>query len=158
MSAWRIVPVTKTTARQFIAENHRHNGPPTSAQVSLAVGLEVEGKLIAVGTAGYPVARYQNDGVTLEVNRVCVAEVSKNANSALYGALARAAKALGYERLITYTLHSESGVSLRASGFSGPFDIGAQTWARANRIRNDVTLWGDRVQAAGIPNTAGNLR
>jgi hypothetical protein len=35
----------------------------------------------------------------------------------VYGALARAAKALGYEEVWTYTLPEEPGTSLRAAGF-----------------------------------------
>jgi hypothetical protein len=153
MSRYRIVPITKTAARQFVTEHHRHNEAPSVTQVQLAIGLEVDGELVAVATAGYPVARYQQDGKTLEVNRACVAGEHRNANSALYGASGRAAKALGYERLITYTLQSESGDSLRAAGFDGPVDIGANTWSRPNqpdRVRHSVTLWGERKNAEGI--------
>ena len=148
---YRIVPITKTEARRFVTEHHRHNEAPSATQVQLAVGLEVDGELVAVATAGWPVARYQSDGRTLEVNRACVKEGDyRNANSALYGAIARAAKALGFERLITYTLHSESGASLKAAGFDGPFDIGANTWERPNRVRHDYNIWGERNNAAGV--------
>lgn len=124
-------------------------------QVSFAVGLEVDGELVAVATAGQPVARMLSDGRTLEVNRACVKDYHRNANSALYGAIGRAAKALGYERLVTYTLHSESGASLRAAGFDGPVDIGARSWMTDNnpdvRPRQDATLWGERRNAAAEP-------
>jgi hypothetical protein len=152
----RIVPVTKTQARQFVQEHHRHNEAPTQAQVSFAVGLEHEGELVAVATAGHPVARGLSDGVTLEVSRVCVKELHGNANSMLYGALGRAGKALGYERLVTYTLESESGVSLRAAGFGTPIPIGARSWGEENkasqgRARYDYTIWGERRQSQGVP-------
>ena len=153
---WRIVPVTKTLARQFVTEHHRHNEAPSPMQVAFAIGLEVGDRLIAVATAGRPVARSVDDGFTLEVNRACVeAGAYPNANSALYGAIGRAAKALGYRRLVTYTLQSESGVSLRAAGFTGPLTFsGSRSWVRPNqpdRVRHDVTLWGDRKNAAGLP-------
>jgi hypothetical protein len=123
-------------------------------QVSFAVALERGGDVIAVATAGRPVARGLDDGFTLEVNRVCVVGEERNANSALYGAIGRAAKALGYRRLVTYTLTSESGASLKASGFGEPIDIGSRSWQDDNnpdlRPRMDVTLWGERKNAAGV--------
>lgn len=149
-----LVPVTKTEARAFVEAHHRHNEAPSPAQVSIAVGLEMDGKLVAVATAGYPVARALNDGRTWEVNRVCVHDdLAKNANSILYGAIGRAAKALGFRRLVTYTLTSESGVSLRAAGFGEGIPIGRNTWVRPNqpdRVRHDVTLWGERRNAANL--------
>jgi len=152
--SWRVVPVTKTAARQFITEHHRHNEAPSAPQVALAVGLEVDGELVAVATAGRPVSRFMDDGFTLEVNRSCTRDDVRNGNSALYGALGRAAKALGYRRLITYTLQTEPGTSLRAAGFEGPIETsGSRSWVRPNqpdRVRHDVTLWGERKNAAGL--------
>jgi hypothetical protein len=150
---YELVPVTKTKARAFVESHHRHNEAPTPAQVSLAVGLEVDGVLVAVATAGYPVARGLNDGRTLEVNRVCVDEsLPRNANSILYGAIGRAAKALGFRRMVTYTLESEGGASLRAAGFQEPISIGARSWTETTtRVRNDVTIWGERKNSANVP-------
>ncbi|MGN9796199.1 XF1762 family protein [Streptomyces sp. OZ13] len=51
----------------------------------------------------------------LEVTRTAT-DGTRNANSLLYGAAWRAAKALGYTRLITYTQASETGASLRGTG------------------------------------------
>jgi hypothetical protein len=148
----RVVPITKTAARQFIQEHHRHNEAPTPAQVSFAAALAEDDEVVAVVTAGNPVSRMLSDGFTLEVSRVCVKpgiEVSKNANSRLYGAVRKVAAALGYRRLVTYTLHSESGVSLRASGFTKQVDIGARSWTETKtRIRHDVNIWGERNNAA----------
>jgi len=72
--------------------------------------------LVGVAIVGRPVARAYDDGMTLEVNR-SVTDGTPNANSMLYGAAWRAAKALGYHRLITYTQEGESGSSLRAAGW-----------------------------------------
>lgn len=82
-----------------------------------SIGLEKDGELIGCATCGRPVARRQDDGKTLEITRVCVDGSHKNANSMLYGACVRAGKAMGYTTIITYTLTSESGASLRAAGF-----------------------------------------
>lgn len=78
---------------------------------------------------GIPKARLLMDGTTLEVTRVAVPEGLQNANSMLYGACARAAKALGWKRLVTYTLPTESGASLRAAGWTlDPKLAGGQGW------------------------------
>jgi len=109
-----IVPITLACAKQFIATHHRHNKPPTGWK--FGIGLQDNGNLIGVATAGRPVARAFDDGLTLEVNRTCT-DGTPNANSMLYGAIWRAAKAMGYRRCITYTQHDESGASLRAVGW-----------------------------------------
>lgn len=109
-----IVPVTWGEASAFIADWHRHHKPPTGHKFS--IGVAAGGVLVGVATVGRPVARHYHDGRTLEVNRTAT-DGTPNANSALYGAAWRAAKALGYRRLITYTQADESGSSLRAAGW-----------------------------------------
>lgn len=86
---------------------------------------------------GRPVARHYDDGLTLEVNRVAT-DGCENAGSALYGAAWRAAKALGYRRLITYTLASESGASLRGSGWRVVAERAARSWSNASVARPRV--------------------
>ena len=148
-----IAPVSKDAARRFVQDNHRHNEAPSKAQVSFVVGLYDADELVGVATAGNPVARHNADGFTLEVNRTCVKGFVPNANSMLYGAICRAAKALGYRSVITYTLHDESGASLKASGFTNEADIGSRSWQDSNvaRIRHDVNLFGERRQAQNLP-------
>ena len=145
-----IRPIDKTRARQFINDHHRHNEAPTVPQVSFAVGLYGGEDLVGVATAGRPVARALCDGFTLEINRSCLEGEVDNGNSRLYGALCRAAKAIGYHRVITYTLHSESGASLRAAGFTCVSDIGARSWRDSSiaRPRYDANLFGERNNAA----------
>lgn len=106
--------MTLTEARRFVGELHRHNLPPQGHLFS--VGVEVDDVLVGVAIAGRPVARKLQDGWTVEITRSCT-DGTDNANSMLYGALCRAAKALGYRRAFTYTLPEESGSSLRAAGF-----------------------------------------
>lgn len=110
-----LVPVSLAEARRFVASHHRHNGPPVTWK--FGVGAEKDGQLVGVAMAGLPKARMLMDGRTLEVNRVCTFG-ERNVCSLLYGAVARAAKALGYRRLITYTLATEPGASLKASGWT----------------------------------------
>jgi hypothetical protein len=128
-----IVPVTLREAQEFIAARHRHSKPPHGWK--FGVGLisdELSWLLVGVATAGRPVARALDDGLTLEVNRTCT-DGSRNANSMLYGAVWRAAKALGYRRCVTYTQHDESGASLRAVGWLKAADLPARgSWAESS--------------------------
>ena len=112
----RLIPITQAEAKKFIWKHHRHNSPSLIA--IFCVGIESDAALVGVAMAGIPKARMLMDGFTLEVTRVATMEGVKNANSMLYGACARAAAALGYRRLVTYTLPTESGISLRASGWT----------------------------------------
>lgn len=147
-----IRPVSSTEARRFVNEHHRHNEAPPAMSVMFAVGLFRGDELVGVLTAGRPVARALCDGFTLEIHRTCLAGEVDNGNSRLYGAMCRAAKALGYRRVITYTLHDESGASLLASGFSRVADIGARSWrdSSVSRPRYDANLFGERNNAANV--------
>ena len=91
-----------------MADHHRHNLPT------------VGGKF-AVGAA-------DDEGKTLEVLRVCT-DGTPNACSFLYARSAKIARLMGYERVITYTLTSEGGASLRAVGATptGPLDPGERS-------------------------------
>jgi hypothetical protein len=118
---WRIVtlhiaPIYKDEANDFVDSFHRHNERCDNA--SFAVALRDENDVLhGVAVLGRPASPQVDDGVTLEIKRVCVKDGIKNGNSMLYGAAQRVAKALGYRRVLTYTLLSESGISLKASNF-----------------------------------------
>ena len=131
----RIVPITLKQAKSFVDDNHRHNNPPTGWK--FGVGLMDGDRLVGVATAGRPVARHGDDGLTLEVNRTCT-DGTRNANSMLYGAVRRAAKAMGYVRVITYTQADESGASLRAAGFVAVKELPARkSWAENSVAMRD---------------------
>ncbi|MFD4933350.1 XF1762 family protein [Streptomyces virginiae] len=110
-----VVPVRQKAAKEFVADWHRHHQPPPGA-VFCVGAADPEGTLRAVAMVGRPVARHLDNGQTLEVTRTAT-DGTANANSLLYGAAWRAAKALGYTRLITYTQDGESGASLRGAGW-----------------------------------------
>lgn len=90
-----------------------------------------------VAIVGRPVARSLDNGWTLEVNRLCT-DGKRNACSMLYGAAWRTAKALGYRRLITYTLPEEGGASLRATGWRLLGERGGGNWNTPTRPRIDT--------------------
>lgn len=107
-------PITFPEAKRFIADHHRHHLPPQGWKFGIAVN---DGeKVVGVVTVGRPVSRFLDDAYTLEVTRCCT-DGTRHAASMLYGAAWRAAQALGYRRLVTYTLASEAGTSLAAAGW-----------------------------------------
>lgn len=141
-----LVPLSQREARAFVAAHHRHNGPDRGD--IFRVGLEIDEALVAVGSAGRPKAAGLQDGRTIEITRVCTLG-HENACSRLYGALCRAAAALGYDRVVTYTLASESGSSLRAAGFVRGARLPARDWAaESGRARYAANLFGERVSPA----------
>src|SRR5207249_618334 len=115
---------------------HRHHPPPLSHKFSLAVADQ--GQIVGVLTAGRPVARMLDDGETLEVTRVCVVQ-AKNACSLLYAAARRIAKDMGFRKVITYTLASEPGTSLRPpAGRPSPRCLAALGVAKAGPGRTSI--------------------
>lgn len=142
----RLVPVTWQDARGFVKDWHRHHKPP--AGHIFRVGVAADDVLVGVALVGRPVAKAYDDGLTLEVNRTAT-DGTKNANSMLYGAAWRAASAMGYQRLITYTQAGEAGSSLRAAGWRVVAERPArQGWTTPSRPRDSRgvdgiarTLW-----------------
>ena len=141
-----LVPITQAQAKKFVAKHHRHSKPPWVSRFQ--VGLEDDaGELVGVAVAGIPSARRLCDGHTIEITRLCTIG-ERNAPSMLYGAIVRAAKALGYTRAFTYTLQSESGASLKASGWVLDKKLDTpQTWDRPGRRRGaeNPDLFGHRT-------------
>lgn len=110
-----VVPCDFDDACAFVARHHRHHKPPVGHKFSMAV-VDAESAVRGVCIVGRPVSRHLDNGMTLEVTRLA-SDGCPNACSCLYGAAWRAAKALGYTKLITYILDTESGTSLKASGW-----------------------------------------
>ena len=127
-----IRPITLRAANAYVAEHHRHNLPVNGHKYSVAC---YDGdRLCGVAIAGQPIARKLDDGLTLEIRRVCT-DGTYNACSMLYGAATRVAREMGYKRIITYTLISENGASLRASGFENCGEAGGVSWDMPSRHR-----------------------
>ena len=58
----------------------------------------------------------------------------------LYGAAWRAAKALGYKKIYTYTRQSENGSSLRAAGWTFDGPAGGTHWTGERYIQTEIVL------------------
>lgn len=141
----RIVPISFSEANLFVTLWHRHHKPCVGHKFSIAVA-DYDGTVHGVVIVGRPVARKLDNGWTLEVNRCC-SDGTRNACSMLYGAAWRAAKALGYVRLITYTLEDEGGASLRGTGWKLVGTRGGGNWNVPSRPRidTDVHLQGQKL-------------
>lgn len=111
-----------------MTEHHRHHAAPQGHKFSLRA--LVDDKTVGVAIVGRPVGRHQDDGTTLEITRLCT-DGTRNAVSFLVGAVKRAARALGYSRLISYTLISENGASWRASGMKQTATTPGGNWTGA---------------------------
>lgn len=130
------IPLTLEEANEFVAQHHRHHKPVIGHKFSIDA---VEGdNVVGVVIVGRPVARHRDDGLTLEVTRLCT-DGTRNACSFLYGAASRAAFALGYKRIGTYIRQDESGVSLAASGWRLVGQVSGRSWSCPSRPRVDKT-------------------
>lgn len=132
-----LCPTTLAEANAFVASNHRHHKPVPGCKFVTAVASATDDAVKGVAIVGRPVARHLDDGRTLEINRLCT-DGSSNAASMLLGACRRAAWALGYKKLVTYTLVSEPGHSLRAAGFRLVAEVKGRSWSTPSRPRIDT--------------------
>ena len=135
LSPLDIVPITISNASVFVGRHHRHHRPPLGALYALAVAQGDE--IVGVAMVGRPVARGLQDGFTAEVLRVCVLDGHPNACSKLYAASWRAARAIGYRRIVTYTLADETGVSVSAAGWRVVAEVQGRSWSCKSRPRVD---------------------
>ena len=141
----KVKPIDLKSANAYVLANHRHNGKVQIHRFSIAV--YDDDRLCGVAICGNPLARKLDDGKTIEVRRVCT-DGTKNACSILYGRCARIAKEMGWEKIITYTLESEGGASLRASGWQIEAEnVGGKDWNMPSRPRvvREVNLFGEET-------------
>lgn len=137
-----LVTIGLDEANAFVARHHRHHGPVAGHKFSL--GAALGDAIVGVAILGRPVSRRRDDGVTLELTRLCT-DGTRNACSFLYGAASRACFALGYRRLGTYILASESGASLRAAGWRLIATTPGRSWSVPSRPRVDTHPLGQRT-------------
>lgn len=144
-------PITLKEAHQLVKEHHRHHKPDRGGL--FAVAANDGARVLGVVVVGRPKARMLQDGFTCEVTRCCIVEDLPtfnghplNVGSKLYAAAWRAARAMGYRTILTYTLKDESGVSLVAAGWKPIFEteegkrfksVGG-SWDRPSRHRIDL--------------------
>lgn len=147
-SKLELVPISLREANDFVSNHHRHSGRTSRDGGKFALGCGNDaGGLAGIAIVGNPVSATLMDGYTAEVLRVCVSpEAPKNAPSMLYGAAWRACRALGYRKLVTYTLQSEGGASLRGAGWTIVAKVKGGGWNRPNidRVRRWQPIYGQQ--------------
>ena len=125
-------PLELKVANEFVAKLHRHHDPVHRDK--FRIGASHNGRLVGVVQVGRPVSRMLDDGKTVEVVRLCT-DGTKDVCSFLYSRAARIAKEMGYDRIITYILCTESGASLRACGWTEDGTTSGGHWSRPSRKR-----------------------
>lgn len=133
-----LVPLPLAEANEFVEQHHRHHGPVVGARFS--IGAAAGEEIVGVAIVGRPVARGLQDGFTAEVVRLCT-DGTPHAASKLYAASWRAWRAMGGRRLVTYTLATEPGTSLRAAGWRVVGEVKGREWTTPSR---------PRVEKAGV--------
>lgn len=127
-------PIELKTANEFVAKLHRHHPPVYRDKFRLSC-IADDGHMCGVIQAARPVSRHMDNGKTLEVVRCCT-DGEHNACSFLYSRVARIAKEMGYKKIITYILDSETGASLKAAGWYKEADTYGHNWNCPSRPRN----------------------
>jgi hypothetical protein len=134
-----VVAVELRQANEFVARHHRHHKPEVGHRFTIGVRRCETGELCGVAIVGRPKARLIDQHRVVEVTRLAT-DGTKNACSLLYASAARAAKAIGYDEIITYTLESEPGTSLRAVGWEEVGRVRAEEWSRPSRSRKPAKI------------------
>lgn len=127
-----IRPITLRASNAFVVEHHRHSRPVVGCRFCISAVSDEQ--VVAVAIAGRPLARRLDNGTTAEVPRMCaVPGAQKGVNSMLYAACWRAWREMGGRKMLTYTLQSESGDSLRG--------LKQQGWRQAAELDGNSAGW-----------------
>lgn len=162
-------PIYFKEAADLIRLHHRHHLPPQGWLFGTSA-ISADGDLVACITIGRTTARKSHSAYTAEVTRCCVVEGlervvcrrgknhADSLASMLYAAAWNACRALGFTRLTTFLLKSESGVTLKAlkeQGWRFVRESDGRSWSVPTRPRVDThplgvkQLW--EVRSPEIP-------
>lgn len=128
------MPLDLDEANALVEQWHRHHKRVVGHKFS--IGVADGERVCGAAIVGRPVGRRMDDGWTLEVVR-CVTDGTKNACSALYAASWRTARAMGYRKVITYVLSTETGDSVKAAGWKCVGSTPGRSWNVPSRPRVD---------------------
>ena len=113
---FKVMPLTLKQANEFVGKWHRHHKPVQGHRFSIGA-IDEQTIIRGACIVGRPVSRKVDAYHVAEVTRL-VTDGTPNACSFLYGAATRVAKEMGFAKIQTYILESESGISLKAAGWS----------------------------------------
>lgn len=131
------VRITLKGANVLVTQWHRHHKPVVGAVFAVACRRADATAPCGCVIVGRPVARMRDDGQTAEITRL-VTDGTPNACTFLQGRAVKAAFAMGFTRIGTYTLPSEGGGSMRAGGWKLIGEAGGGKWTRPSRQREDT--------------------
>lgn len=140
-----VMPITLREANDFVESFHRHSKRTSRDGGKFAIAATTGEQMVGVAIVGNPLSRMLADGLTAEVLRVCVGpDAPRNTCSFLYGRCWRVWQAMGGKRLVTYTLQTESGASLRGAGWKVVGDVQPKKdgWNRPDRKREWQPIYG----------------
>jgi hypothetical protein len=141
----RPIPMTLREANDFVSAYHRHSNRTARDGGKFAIGVTDGSTTWGVAIVGRPLARMMNDGWTAEVLRTCVAPgAPKGSCSFLYGRCWRIWQQMGGLRMITYTLATEPGSSLKGAGWrcAGESKPHLKGWSTHDRQRQWNPIYG----------------
>jgi hypothetical protein len=141
-SGLNVVPLELREANDLVARLHRHHEPVQGHRFSIGVE-DAQGVLRGCAIVGRPVSRHTPAKEVLEITR-CATDGTSNAASALYGAVVRIGREMGYRKVQTFVLDSEDGASLRAAGFEHSHDTPGGSWSSEARPREDKAPTGPK--------------
>lgn len=126
----------KKDINSFLIKYHRHHGIVQGWKYAIGIFCKCRNEIVGVAICSRAAGRKTDCGEVIEVSRVCVMDGVKNGCSKLYGACARIAKEMGYERIQTFILNSEAGKSLLASGWQlEAVDVGGKEWNSSGKMK-----------------------
>lgn len=142
MSKLTVIPISLRESNDFVSSYHRHNGRTSRDGGKFAIGATTGEEMVGVAIVGRPIARLLDDGYTAEVTRTCTSpNAPKGTVSFLYSKCWRICQAMGYRKLITYTLQTESGASLRRAGWKIVGQTKPGGWDREGRERRWQSIY-----------------
>ena len=141
-----VIPITLREANDFVENFHRHSRRTARDGGKFAIGASTGEALVGVAIVGLPLSRMLHDGFTAEVLRTCINNFApKNTNSFLYGRCWRIWQQMGGRRLVTYTLATESGASLRGAGWKIVGEVKpSKGWSSRGREREWRPIYGQQ--------------
>lgn len=139
-----LAPITQREAFAWVRAVHSHLPTPPPGALTCVQVLDGE-RRCCVAVLGRPSARKLQDGLTAEITRVA-SDRTPHAASKAIAALTRAAVALGYTRVVSYTLADEAGTSYRAAGWTPVAESGGGEWSRPSRARGAAVQAGPKTR------------
>lgn len=139
----RVIPVTLREANDFVEQFHRHSKRTARDGGKFAIAVANDDGMWGVAIVGNPLSATYMDGFTAEVLRVCVRpDAPRNVCSFLYGRCWRIWQQMGGRRMLTMTLQTESGASLKGAGWRIVGESRSEgAWNRKSKSDGKVREW-----------------